>query len=84
MKSLAENDGQNKEMAEALDRVTPFDAKGSPRKVFSPAGLSQLKCFFSPDGDSQMKTSPAWFQLTVLTCHPPYVEEGASWNYLPR
>ena len=68
MKILVENDDQYKGMAEALERVMPFDAEDAPRKVFALTRFSQSKCCSFPVADSQVKNSPPGFLLTFLAC----------------
>ena len=44
-KNLVENDGQYKGMAEALERVMPFDAEGIPKRLVLQLDFSQSKLF---------------------------------------
>ena len=75
-RNLVENDGQYKGMAD-----------GIPRKACTPAGYFPIEAFSSPGGDSQAKFSPSGLNLLLLAFQPlyvPCVEEGATWNDLPR
>ena len=74
-------------MAEALERVIPFDTEGIPRKACSPAGLFPIEDFSSTGGNSQKKLSPPGLRLNLLTVKPLYIpldEEETSWIVLPR
>ena len=85
-KNLEEYDGQYTEMAEALERVMPFDTEGDTRKVCSPLGLSQSKLFPLLVEIPKRSCPPSGLRLLMLAVQPLYIPltEEAPWNDLLR
>ena len=68
-------------------KCRPSILKAFQGRLVLQLGLFPIKAFSSPGGDSQMKLSPSGLTLTLLeiqSINIPLVDEGTSWNDLPR